>query len=697
MTGPANTEREVEQALERCAREPIHIPGAIQPAGALLTLDTDFGRILQASENTSAILGMAADELIDAQSELVLGRNAVQRLRRLVERAAPRTHRTLEIDCPTPAGRGRLHVNAHRGDDCVIVELEPIDHPPHRDAELWTKLNQVLSELQGYDDPQTLMDEAVAAVRRFTGHERVMLYLFDDQWNGRVTAESRIGEVDSYIGHHFPASDIPPQARALYESSRVRLIFDVDAEPVPLVPRNNPLSGEPLDLGAAILRAVSPIHLQYLRNMNVGSSMSVAVQGRDELRGLIACHSRGGGDYPTPRIRKAIDTLARFLSERMLLLDREIEDRFRRNALALRMELADDPTEDVERMLELHGQRMLELLEADGVALVHGSAMATFSEVPAPAVLKRLTGWLAREAGTDSLATDRVGEVLPAEFPAADMPPGLLAARLRAGETSTWLLLFRRAVVRITDWGGDPNKPIDLDASGPRLAPRHSFATWREENRDRSQPWTPLVLELARELGQTLALILFNSEVQRLNTLLAREQETLAERNRELEVAGRTDAMTGACNRRYLGSLIEGEIEVARRHARPFSVIFIDIDHFKDINDTHGHATGDEVLKGVVGIVSSALRAGDRLGRWGGEEFLVFLPGTGLDGARALAERLRASIEEGGGRTPVAVTASLGVAGHRNDESLDQLIHRADQALYQAKNEGRNRVCTAAD
>lgn len=697
MTGAANTDREIEQALERCAREPIHIPGAIQPAGALLALDTELERILQASENTGAILGIAAGELVDTPPEPALGREPVQRLRRLMKRAAPRTRRTLEIDRPTPAGRKRLHVHAHRGDNCVIVELEPVGRSTRRDAALWTELNEILIELRGHDDPQSLMDDAVAAVRRFTGHERVMLYLFDHEWNGHVAAESRIGEVDSYLGHHFPASDIPPQARALYESSRVRMIFDVDAEPVPLVPRNNPLDDQPLDLGVAALRAVSPIHLQYLRNMNVGSSMSVAVQGRDRLRGLIACHSRRSGDHPAPRVRKAIDTLACFLSERMLLLDRESEDRFRRHALALRMELADDPTENVERVLELRGKRMLELLEADGVALVHGSATATFAEVPAPAMLERLTGWLAREAGTDSLATDRIGEVLPAGFPATDMPAGLLAVRLRAGETTTWLLLFRRAVVRITDWAGDPDKPIDIDASGPRLAPRHSFATWREENRDRSRPWTPLDTELARELGQTLALILFSSEVQRLNTLLAHEQEMLAERNRDLEELGRTDPLTGICNRRYLGSLIEGEIEVGRRHARRFSIVFIDLDHFKDINDTHGHAIGDEVLKGVVGIVSSTLRGGDRFGRWGGEEFLAFLPGTGIDGARTLAERLRAAIEGGGEHMPVAVTASLGIAEHRKDESLDQLIHRVDQALYQAKNEGRNRVCTAGD
>ncbi len=172
----------------------------------------------------------------------------------------------------------------------------------------------------------------------------------------------------------------------------------------------------------------------------------------------------------------------------------------------------------------------------------------------------------------------------------------------------------------------------------------------------------------------------------------------------ELQARARMDALTGIFNRRYLLELGHRELERARPGGRPFSVVLIDIDHFKDVNDTYGHSAGDLVLKSVVRTCAGALRSRDLMGRWGGEEFVLILPGASPDGALAVAERARKNIAGSvvslDNTTTVSVTASFGVAGVAAPESgtsLEKLLEMADQALYRAKNSGRNRVVLSRD
>ena len=157
-----------------------------------------------------------------------------------------------------------------------------------------------------------------------------------------------------------------------------------------------------------------------------------------------------------------------------------------------------------------------------------------------------------------------------------------------------------------------------------------------------------------------------------------------------------TDSLTGIINRRYFQNQAEQEVRRSRRFARDMAVMMIDIDHFKPINDTYGHAVGDTIIQGVVKRALECLRQSDSIGRVGGEEFAVLLPETALAAARDVAERLRAHIEARPyiiGSGALACTVSIGVAQlSALDSSLEDLLHRADTALYAAKNDGRNRV-----
>jgi len=192
--------------------------------------------------------------------------------------------------------------------------------------------------------------------------------------------------------------------------------------------------------------------------------------------------------------------------------------------------------------------------------------------------------------------------------------------------------------------------------------------------------------------------------VRRLEALIAEKEElakNLAEANRRLETMAMSDPLTGLANRRAVEAALARDLARADREGTWISVVSLDVDHFKKVNDTHGHAGGDQVLMALGKLLKTALRAGDLAGRIGGEEFLTILPDTDPAGALVAAERLRKRIEAERVRLPsgeLAFTSSLGVASLKGPgclRSAQQLVEKADAALYEAKRSGRNRVVRA--
>lgn len=180
----------------------------------------------------------------------------------------------------------------------------------------------------------------------------------------------------------------------------------------------------------------------------------------------------------------------------------------------------------------------------------------------------------------------------------------------------------------------------------------------------------------------------------RVNThlTLAVTQRELKEKNEELKRLAITDRLTGLYNRLKLDESLTYEFERITRSYKPFSLILLDIDHFKKVNDQHGHQTGDIVLVEMAKVLTESIRKTDILGRWGGEEFLIICPETSKEGAKNLAEKLRKTIEGNPFQFMNSLTSSVGVATYRKHDTITNLIERADKALYTAKNNGRNRI-----
>lgn len=684
---PDHTEAEIAAAVEACAEEPVHIPGAIQSFGCMLVCDGALSKFQHASANVEAFLGLGLQQALAMAPEEVLGVGPVSQLRAGLA-SRDRLSSALTVTCQPGDEAYRFFLMAYRVDDRIVVELEPLVRQSGR--RLLSVVNTWLRELAEAHQVNRLLNVLVEGVRHLTGHERVLVYEFDSEWNGAVVAESLAEGVNGFLGHHFPASDIPPQVRRLYDLNPVRTIPDARAAAVPLVPRVEP----PLDLSAGVLRAASPVHCVYMQNMGVGASLSVAIHGDTSLWGLLTCH----GLRPhavSPVVRDAVHTLVQMAAQRMFLLHARGEARYLQEVLDSRELVSEERGElrSPSQLLQHFGSDWLKLFRASGIALSYRTSptVATLGELPPPEVLQRLWAWLDdRDSTAPTWTTSELQRSEVAHLGVPETFAGMLAVQLRIERSvSGWLLLFRKEVVHQRRWGGNPGKlPIAAEDGRLRLSPRESFDSWLEEVRGQSEHWRDIECRAALDLGKDLAVAISAHEIGALNA-------QLIDANQRLEQLAHTDPLTQVWNRYRIELAIDSAFSAAERYGEPCSLLLFDIDEFKAVNDTYGHDVGDQVLRTLAREVSGALRESDQLGRWGGEEFLVLATHTGLEQARLLAERLRAHVA--GVNFPVVkrLTVSIGVADWRRGEPRRVVIERADRAMYSAKQAGRNQVAVA--
>jgi light-regulated signal transduction histidine kinase (bacteriophytochrome) len=367
-------------------------------------------------------------------------------------------------------------------------------------------------------------------VRRLTGYDRVKIYRFADDWSGEVVAEDAAPEMPSYLGLHFPASDIPPQARALYRRNPIRIIPDIDYLPSALVPGKHPDTGAPVDLSFAVLRSVSPVHLEYLRNMGVRSSMSVSVLHEGELWGLIACHHAAPMLLPHGA-RQACELLAQLFGWQIGVIGDIAAHTHRRDVTALAGRIVDAMVAQPghgEAGLVQHAPSLLTLMAADGLAFIAGGRVTVYGVAPDEDALRNLVRWLLDAGKPDIFATDRLPLLYEGAADIGGAASGLLAVTLSRAERS-FLLWFRREFVRTVLWGGDPSKPAEKEQRTERLHPRRSFAVWSTEMRGRSQPWALYHGAAAREIREALlqSMVTRKEELERLNRQLTRSTEAL--------------------------------------------------------------------------------------------------------------------------------------------------------------------------
>jgi len=505
--------------LTNCEREPIHVPGSIQPRGVLLAVSEPDMVVRQVSRNLADVVGTAWEDALGRPLADVVGAgpaDSIARSARAFGDLRERNPIELILDCdgsPRPVD-AILHRAVHPVGTSVtdvpiastlVVELETAFGPrPFSFPNTYQAVRGTISDLNRAGSLQELYDITAEAVRALTGFDRVMVYRYDAEYNGEVVAEAKLPELNSFMGLHYPASDIPAQARALYEKNWVRLIDDVSYTPSRLEPVDLPATGQPLDLTYSTLRSVSPIHCEYLQNMGVRASMSISLLRGDKLWGLIACHHYSGTHAPPYATRAAAEFLGSTLSLR--LVDRT-EDEDHRRALRVRATMAwlTAATLDEDRPLAatmLGRPGLLDVVPADSVVVnlqgTSGSAGIPLS----PEVAATLAAWVATQSG-EVVSTDRLPLVAPLLDLPGDLVCGVLALPLPDGQYVIWT---RAEQVHSVDWGGDPHNKAIAEREGDtvRLSPRKSFDRWRETVRNRAEAWTAAELREAGELRTDL-------------------------------------------------------------------------------------------------------------------------------------------------------------------------------------------------
>lgn len=682
----------LQQALENCANEPIHIPGSVQGHGALLAFNRTLDQVVACSRNVFEFLHCTPEQIFQGMSPECFADELLTELQRAVERLDPATpvtsfeYRFNQLDLDAFCTVYQLRQRDRQ--PIIVVEIEPLYIKLAGD--FTATVRHQFDRIRTAKTEQQTLQQLVKSTVAISNFERVLVYKFDSEWNGEVVAEHlRENGIDSYLGQHFPASDIPSQVREMYHTNAVRKIASTTAEPSELVQNPAIEKLQPLDLSLGVLRAVSPVHAIYMENMGICRSLSIAIFDENKLWGLLSCHGLRPAQT-NPYQRHALHSLVMMASQR-LMLQRQYQalqffDKVEESRKALL-----DPDKDImapEQLLKSQGSRWLNLFQVELVVLVHGNEISQVGEAVSRNTVVQLAEWLRQKHWVTGLFSSReLADSDCAELLRDTEFRGVLAVSMPyEKELNGWLLMFRREAVEVKTWAGQPKKTATQEFQGRTvLSPRRSFAGWQEELAGRSLEWTDDQKQAAKTLAEDLAIGASAYQIEQLNN-------QLQQANDRLEHLVHTDALTQLWNRYHMEQALDEELSRSQRHGHPLSVIIFDIDNFKHINDEHGHDVGDEVLKGIAKALARLTRQSDALGRWGGEEFLVIAAETQLADACDLAERLREALATIEFDKAGVVTASFGVAELDPSETRSEVVRRADRALYRAKNEGRNRV-----
>lgn len=526
--------------LTNCDREPIHQPGAIQPHGIFIVCLANTLEITHVGENLAKLCGLQATDVLRKKlTELFPADKQAAYVKQLSSETLASTPHylfTVQLNGQVDGSSPTFDAIAHRSGEYLFLELEPkVTQRDHSAPELYRLVQSAIAHMRDATSVEELCRLCADQVRLISGFDRVMTYRFDQEWNGQVVAEAKRDDLEPFLGLHYPASDIPQQARRLYTRNWLRFISDRDYIPARIIPDVDADSERPLDMSFSVLRSVSPIHIEYLRNMGVSATMSVSLIRDGKLWGLIACH------HYTPRyvpydVRTACELLGQFMSLSLAVADDREKKNYRANVEQIIEAMMQnvERTEDIAAALIDRQPDLLALIPSDGTALILRDRIVRLGNTPSEDVLRELSTWVIDQKFEDPLyCTDRLENVFGSAL-LGSVAAGFLSVSLSRSRAHQ-VFWFRAEQVRSVDWAGDPQKMV-VKGTGDevRLSPRGSFSLWKETVRGRSAPWTDTEMEAVCRLREELV-----SELIRRTEIIAASNSDLrlasVEREKALE------------------------------------------------------------------------------------------------------------------------------------------------------------------
>lgn len=606
--------------LSNCDKEPIRIPGLIQSQGFMLIADPGTSNIVSFSANVPIIY-----DIPDwYERELNLSDFfEPDELAQIEQFCAPVAQvPNLENFGKEIAGQA-YEVTAINTDEHWIIEAIQSPESPENLLEINNSVAAAITEFSLTSTELEACEKAAALVRKMTNYDRVMVYRFDPKWNGTVLVESAAENLDNRFLHmHFPHTDIPVQARQLYLETKTRVLMDVNAETIPLVPQTDPLNDEPFDMRLAHLRAVSPVHIEYLQNMDVRATLVISIVVDDQLWGLIACHDYTGGRRVSIPTRRACQCVADLLASTISRLsarefNRGIEIA---NRIAEKIRISDRQPGGVHAILKQYREDLRGLFDAQGIGWRIGQDKFSDGLEVAPKDIQE-----ARKFSKDGvLIFDAFPEILGDEV--EDPEVGGIVLISVSNEGSDYLYMTRCIESRTIPWGGNPDTMLKVAADSNTVAvltPRKSFELWEESIRGRSSEFEMLHFQIANILRNVIVEAYLEEErLRSANTL-----EEQKKRNR----------ITGLPNRRALVETLNGLDE--QNPDEPIAVILVEIEDFDQLVNNLGQDASEQLLVQVANNLREIGNGGSVAHLEKGQFALLAHLATATESAEALARK----------------------------------------------------------
>lgn len=499
--------------LDNCDKEPIHTPGFIQPHGVLLAFDYS-GHLMYFSANASEVLGgLPSATLVESDFQNIAG--AALHILNYLQDANNGDSILLTYELHA-ANASVFDLVMHAHQEMVIAEFE-LRNVSDDDISLFSvKVQKALNTIRQQKSVGSVLKSAVKEIRAMTGFDRVMAYIFHHDDSGHIFAEAKREDLDSLVNRHYPASDIPPQARRLYIENTLRLIVDVNATPVALLSKGEMPA---LDMSHSLLRSVSPIHIEYLQNMGVGASMSISIVVNGRLWGLIACHHMSARQVPYS-VRMGCDVLCQILGstvnqlETKLFADLKVATSLERSQLSLKLLNSEDFVQD----LLYSSASFKKIIPCDGILITYNgkvNSVEVSRDMTAAALI-----WL-DEHTQDYFHFSSIQQAPDFFQSFGDCFSGALGFCIDKTNRS-WVVYLRKEKVHTISWAGYPEKEYKVGPMGPRLTPRGSFDEWRETVKGQSEPWSESELSISKYLHVDLIKLsnVKNAENERIRTQL---------------------------------------------------------------------------------------------------------------------------------------------------------------------------------
>ena len=519
------------QTLETCQNYPIRTIGHIQPHGILLVLKSSSLSITQASANTNSALGLSPEDLLGKSLTSIFPDEEVEDLRTCLRESDNFGVRTLTARITGE----QFYIYLHLQQDIILLELEPVRTDAFDLESLQRQISQMTTVFEKTTTILELSQRLAKEIRALINFDRVMIYQFLSDQSGIVIAEEKHTGIESYLGLHYPATDIPAEARAVFTENPLRCIPDINYSPAPIIQADKSLTQKPLDISATWLRGVAPAHVEYLKNMGVVSSLTMPLLDESGLWGLISCH-HSQPTYTTAETRSILVLLSKVASLnlfRQQQLERNVY-REQRNCFLTDLKAArkqDDAS--LQQVLIQNSQLLLDVFKSEGLAFIFEQDITIVGTTPSEADIRGLARWLKKKPDP-TFSTCALSQEYSEENICSDLPAGLLsisAATQHSQSIAYHIVLFRPEQLQTVSWAGQLNYTCKFNEYGElELGPRKSFELWKEQVRGQSLPWSAQELETASDLHSVLMQVALNSS----EAALRAKSEFLANMSHEI-------------------------------------------------------------------------------------------------------------------------------------------------------------------